>query len=160
MAGISDFRAGAAPADKIEETEILQQGGATVAMVGDGVNDAPALAQADVGIAMGGGTEIARESSSLSLLREDLTLVGEAIDTAGRTVRTVRQNLAWAFVYNVAGIFLAITGWLNPLVAAAAMLVSSLSVVANSLRLREGKGMMGKRLVEFFFPWIEPAAKT
>ena len=107
---------------------------------------------------MGGGTEIAVESSSFTLLRDDLSLVARAFELSGRTVRTIRQNLVWAFLYNTIGIVLAVTGLLNPLIAAAAMLVSSLSVVLNSLSLKEGKGKVRKKLVEFFLPWLEPAS--
>jgi len=157
LAGISEVRAGVLPAGKIDHIEQLQEEGRMVAMVGDGVNDAPALARAQVGIAVGTGTEIAVESSAFTLLRDDLTLVREALHTSRRTVNTIRQNLVWAFLYNTIGMVLAMAGILNPLIAAAAMLVSSLSVVGNSLRLREGRGGLGKKLVEFFLPWIEPS---
>jgi len=156
-AGVTDFAAGLLPQNKIERIEALQAQGRVVAMVGDGINDAPALAQADVGIALASGTEFAIESSAFTLLRDDLTLVGEAFDISRRTVRTIKQNLAWAFLYNAVGILLAVSGVLNPLIAATAMLLSSLSVAVNSLRLREAKGALKKKLVEFFLPWLEPA---
>jgi len=159
QAGIDTCMAEALPEEKIETIRRLQEESGAIAMVGDGVNDAPALAQADVGIAMGGGTEMAVESSSITLIRDDLSLVGRSIEISIRTIRTVRQNLAWAFLYNTAGILLAIGGKLNPLIAAAAMLISSLSVIGNSLRLREGAGNVRKKLVEFFLPWIEPGEK-
>ncbi len=159
-AGIANYVADALPQDKIAIVEQMQSQGDVVAMVGDGVNDAPALAQSDVGIAIGGGTEIAMESSAFTLLRNDLSLVNEALHTAARTVSTVKQNLAWAFLYNVVGMFLAIVGLLNPLIAAVAMLVSSLSVVTNSLRLKAGQGKFKAKLIEFFFPWIEPSANV
>lgn len=155
QAGIDDFFAEALPKEKIEKIRSLQREGHRVAMIGDGINDAPALAQADVGMAVGGGTEIAMESSDITLLRDDLTLVGEAIDTSKRTVRAIKQNLGWAFLYNAVGIVLAVSGCLDPLIAAGAMLVSSLSVVANSLRLKEGKGQVKKKLIEFFLPWLD-----
>ena len=158
QAGIVEFSAEARPEAKIITIRNLQEQQQIVAMVGDGVNDAPALAQAEVGIAMGSGTEIAIASSAITMMRDDLALVPEAIQLSRRTVRTIKQNLTWAFFYNAIGIVIALAGWLNPLMAVSAMLVSSLSVVGNSMRLHEGKGQTLEKLLEILVPWREPKA--
>jgi P-type Cu+ transporter len=134
--GIDDVRAGLLPADKAAEVARLRARGHRVAMVGDGINDAPALASADLGIALASGTDVAAAASGMTLMRAEPMLVPAALDLAHRTVAKIRENLFWAFAYNVVGIPLAALGLLSPMVAGAAMAFSSVSVVANSLLLR------------------------
>jgi len=151
--GIREVLAEVRPEEKAARVCELQEGGRVVAMVGDGVNDAPALAQADIGVAIGTGTDIAKEASDITLVAGDPRSVVSAIELSRRTMRVIRQNLFWAFFYNSAGIpvaagilypFLGQAGLLSPTVAAAAMAASSVTVVANSLRLRRYRPRFGQ----------------
>lgn len=146
QAGIKNYRANVLPPDKLEYVKELQKKGKKTAMVGDGINDAPALAQADVGIAIGTGTDIAMESAEITLIKGDIDKIVTSVILSGKTVKTIHQNLFWAFIYNTigipvaAGVLYPFTGLLlNPMIAGAAMAFSSVSVVGNSLRLKKAK---------------------
>ncbi len=134
--GIADAEAEVSPAEKRERVAALQSRGRRVLVAGDGVNDAPALTQADVGVAMSRGTDVTMESAEAVLVRDDLRLVPELVRLSRRTYRIIRENLFWALVYNVVAVPLAMAGVLHPIVAAGAMAASSTFVVANSLRIR------------------------
>jgi P-type Cu+ transporter len=146
MLGINDVRAGLLPGDKADIVQQLRQDGQVVAMVGDGINDAPALAAAQVGMAMASGTDIAMQTAGITLMRGDPRLVADAIDISRRTYAKIRQGLFWAFAYNVLGIPLAAAGLLNPVIAGAAMALSSVSVVSNALLLRRWRGAAAAKL--------------
>jgi Cu+-exporting ATPase len=143
-AGIERFEAEVLPQDKAAAIASSRPA-ARVGMVGDGINDAPALAAADVSFAIGGGSDVALEAADVTLMRSDLLSVADAIDLSRATLAKIRQNLFFAFIYNVLGIPLAALGMLNPVIAGAAMAMSSVSVVSNSLLLRRWNGSGGRR---------------
>lgn len=140
QAGIVEFRAEVLPQDKAAVVQSFKAGGELIGMVGDGINDAPALAAADVGFAMKSGSDVAIEAADLTLMRNDLASVVDAISLSRATLRKIRQNLFFAFAYNILGIPLAAAGMLNPVIAGAAMAMSSVSVVSNALLLKRWRG--------------------
>ena len=159
-AGILHYKAGVLPQDKAAFISDLQKNGRKVAMVGDGINDSAALAQADLSIAMGGGSDIAMDVAKMTIISSDLTKIPEALKLSRLTVRTIRQNLFWAFIYNIigvpvaAGVLYPVNGFLlNPMIAGAAMAFSSVSVVTNSLRLKR------KKIESAESPAIDPAGQ-
>lgn len=147
LVGIDDVVAEVSPEDKATQITLLQKQGHAIAMVGDGINDAPALAAADLGIAMGGGSDVAVNSAGITLLRDDPRLVPAALDISERTLAKIRQNLFWAFAYNTIGIPLAALGYLSPALAGAAMAMSSVCVVTNALLLRRWQPRLNGRRV-------------
>jgi Cu+-exporting ATPase len=143
--GITRFEAEVLPGDKAAAIQRLKVDGRLVGMVGDGINDAPALAAADVSFAMGAGSDVAMQTADVTLMRNDLGAVADAISLSRATLKKIRQNLFFAFIYNLLGIPLAAMGQLNPMVAGAAMAMSSVSVVSSSLLLRKWKPSGGKQ---------------